>query len=137
MQLTDALPVLATVALFRSQLHGFILVEMARFNQSKHVFNVPDWCFSLVSCPLCLGLHFAWIYVLFTDACGFLSLHTAGYVLTCSLASFALHNTLSIVVHASNVLELQEAMLINKLPKSIAQPNEEPASAETPNGDTL
>lgn len=118
---SDALPVLACVALFRSHLHGRILGEMTRFNQSKRVFNVPDWCFVLFSCPLCTGLHFAWIYRLCTEPETFLSLLTVAYCLACSLASFALHNLLSVIVHAANTLELLEATMINNLPKAIEE----------------
>lgn len=121
----DTLPVLACVALFRSHLHGKILGEMERFNQSEHVFNVPDWCFSLVSCPLCLGFHFAWIYRALVDAPGFFSLYTACYVLGCSITCFLLHNILTVVVKAANTLEILELLLSDKLPKALEPDTEQ------------
>lgn len=114
--LTEIVPVLGTVAVFRSHLYSYFLDEMERLNQSKHV---PSVLLTLFRCPMCVGLHAAWIWKLCINPSDFNNLSTAGYVLGCSLTSLAGHYLLEILGRLTAVLELTEGTLLNTLPKAV------------------
>lgn len=114
--LTSLVPVLGTVAVFRSHLYAYFLDEMERLNQSKHF---PSVLLTLFRCPMCVGLHAAWIWQLFTDYSNFGNLATAGYALACALASLVLYQLIECLGTLSTFLELKVNEQAALLPKAV------------------
>jgi hypothetical protein len=129
--LIQAVPVLATLAWFRGFTNRFS-GEIERFSLSKHSFNALNFLnpvftviASLLSCPLCLCFHAAWIWSLVTDYNHFVSTYTIGYVFGSSVLAYTLHHLIEVVVKTANTLELVEAEHLNRLPKAVAEGDSE------------